>query len=311
MAFKSTSIRRTAQSFETSCTPDIFFQHNRKTIWPPLQCYAFFESQQDSLGVELGDVVKICPCNIMSRVQAQLRWGCVLLHLLPPLLPMLRQNNSIDWIRRDNRANLCYLCKQLLGSLVDIGQEVVWPIQDHLSSRWDSHVTKLSQQCTLEDWCTSAKLYLLQWTSLKIASCTPSLVSKSRTPPKLSSTCTARTLIPWMCFPIAKFNWCQNALSFSHCMITSIWCSETLSSCSWAASRHWLRCCWRCCFSMLVEVVTLLLEYLQMQLNILNGELDQSIDLTLAGRTFKIPPILYLSGMPLQERPVDLALANP
>ncbi len=61
---------------------------------------------------------------------------------------------------------------------------------------------------------------------------------------------------------------------------------------------------------MLAEVVTLLLAYLQMQLNILNGELEWSFDLTLAGRAFKIPTIPYLSGMPSQERPVDLPLAN-
>ncbi len=64
-------------------------------------------------------------------------------------------------------------------------------------------------------------------------------------------------------------------------------------------------------FSMLMKVVALLHAYLQTQLNIFDGELEQSIDLTLSGRTFKIPPIPYLSGMPLQERPVDLALANP
>jgi hypothetical protein len=64
-------------------------------------------------------------------------------------------------------------------------------------------------------------------------------------------------------------------------------------------------------FSMLAKVVPLLLAHLQTQLNIFNKELEWSIDMTLAGRTFKIPSILYLSGVPFQERPVDLALANP
>jgi hypothetical protein len=64
-------------------------------------------------------------------------------------------------------------------------------------------------------------------------------------------------------------------------------------------------------FPMLAIVVALLFTYLQMQLNILYRELKWSFDLTLAGHTFKIPPILYPSGMQLQERPIDLALANP
>jgi hypothetical protein len=62
---------------------------------------------------------------------------------------------------------------------------------------------------------------------------------------------------------------------------------------------------------MLAKVVALLLAYLQMQLNIFDRELEWSIDLTSEGRMFKIPLIPYLSGMPSQERPVDLALANP
>jgi hypothetical protein len=50
---------------------------------------------------------------------------------------------------------------------------------------------------------------------------------------------------------------------------------------------------------MFAKVVALLLAYPQMQLNILNRELKWGIDLTLAGHKFKIPPIPYLSGMPL------------
>ncbi len=64
-------------------------------------------------------------------------------------------------------------------------------------------------------------------------------------------------------------------------------------------------------FSMLAKVVALLLAYLQTQLNIFERELEWSADLTLVGHRFKIPLIPYLSGMPLQERPVDLALVNP
>jgi hypothetical protein len=48
-------------------------------------------------------------------------------------------------------------------------------------------------------------------------------------------------------------------------------------------------------FSMLAEVVALFVAYLHTQLNILNGELEGSIDLTSVGRMFKIPPILFFS----------------
>ncbi len=51
--------------------PQKNFQHNQKTIWPPLQCYAFFKSQQDSQGLELEDVVTICPRNIMPTSEVQ------------------------------------------------------------------------------------------------------------------------------------------------------------------------------------------------------------------------------------------------
>jgi hypothetical protein len=63
-------------------------------------------------------------------------------------------------------------------------------------------------------------------------------------------------------------------------------------------------------FSMLMKKVTLLLAYLQTQLIIFDRELGWTINCTLAGRTFKIPLILYFSVVQLQERLVDLTLAN-
>jgi hypothetical protein len=61
----------------------------------------------------------------------------------------------------------------------------------------------------------------------------------------------------------------------------------------------------------LQKIVALLLAYCQAQLNIFNGELEWGVDLTLPGSAFKVPLILYLPGIPPQERLVNMALANP
>jgi hypothetical protein len=47
------------------------------------------------------------------------------------------------------------------------------------------------------------------------------------------------------------------------------------------------------------------------QLNVFNGELEWGVDLTPLGSAFKVPLILYLSGIPPQGGPVNLALVNP
>jgi hypothetical protein len=64
-------------------------------------------------------------------------------------------------------------------------------------------------------------------------------------------------------------------------------------------------------FSMLLKIITLLLAYLQMQLDIINRELEQGINLTPACRAFQVSLIWYHPCMPLQERPIYLALTDP
>jgi hypothetical protein len=64
-------------------------------------------------------------------------------------------------------------------------------------------------------------------------------------------------------------------------------------------------------FSVLTKMVALFLEYHQALLDVFNGELEWGVDLTLPGSVFKVPPISYLPCVPLQEGPVNLALANP
>ncbi len=64
-------------------------------------------------------------------------------------------------------------------------------------------------------------------------------------------------------------------------------------------------------FSVLTKIVALFLAYHQAQLDIFDGELEWGFDLTPTGSAFKVPPISYLPGMPPQEGPVNLALANP
>jgi hypothetical protein len=64
-------------------------------------------------------------------------------------------------------------------------------------------------------------------------------------------------------------------------------------------------------FSMLAKIVALLFPYCQAQLNVFSGDLEWGIDLTLPGSVFKVPLISYLPGIPPQEGPVNLALANP
>jgi hypothetical protein len=64
-------------------------------------------------------------------------------------------------------------------------------------------------------------------------------------------------------------------------------------------------------FSVLTKIVALLLAYHQAQLDVFDGELEWGVDLTPLGSAFKVPPISYLPGMPPQEGPVNLALANP
>ena len=63
--------------------------------------------------------------------------------------------------------------------------------------------------------------------------------------------------------------------------------------------------------SVLAKIVAVLLAYCQAQLNVFNGELEWGVDLTPPGSALKVPPISYLPGMPPQEGPVNLALANP
>jgi hypothetical protein len=64
-------------------------------------------------------------------------------------------------------------------------------------------------------------------------------------------------------------------------------------------------------FPVLTKIIALLLAYFQAQLDVFDQELEWGIDLALLGSAFQVPPISYLPGMPLQEGPVDLALAHP
>jgi hypothetical protein len=64
-------------------------------------------------------------------------------------------------------------------------------------------------------------------------------------------------------------------------------------------------------FSMLTKIITLLLAYLQTQLDIVDRELEVGIDLTPAHCAFQVSLIPYLLCMPPQERPIYLALMDP
>jgi hypothetical protein len=64
-------------------------------------------------------------------------------------------------------------------------------------------------------------------------------------------------------------------------------------------------------FPVLTKIIVLLLAYCQVQLDVFDQELEWGVDLALPGSAFQVPPIPYLPGMPTQEGPVDMALANP
>jgi hypothetical protein len=212
-------------------------------------------------------------------------------------------------MRRDIRANLCYLLKQLLGSLVNIRWEVVRPIQVQLRSRGGSHVPKLSPESTLADWHIFRLVIpflmdfiknclLYAFFGVKVGHPSKAVLYLHRL-----DTSTADVLPKWEVQPVPEHPIflllidCKD-LAFSNLVLLFLSCFEALVEMSPAVP-----------FSMLAKAVALLFAYLQMQLNIFNRELERSVDLTSAVRTFEIPPILYLSGMPSQERPVDLTLA--
>ncbi len=203
------------------------------------------------------------------------------------------------------------LLKQFPGGVVHIWRKVVHAIQNRSGSRGSGGVSKLAAKCSLTNWSLFGHVISLPVDLVENCALHSLLGVKVQHPPSavlhLHRLHTSATDMlpkgvvkptPEGSVLFAFYN-CKD-FAFSSIIIPVLHRFETIRQMLLLVA-----------LPMLSKVVAPLFTYCQAQFDIVGGELERCIDLTLSCSVVEIAVVLQLPVMPPQKGPVNLTLTGP